>query len=94
VVLAASLYPVSSNEIQKFVELNAYTTAQVAVYEAAKKLYPEAVFIRDIPNFLVPEDLVALVEEELSHCLNPLSSIRVRERALEIIDVWFGDHVQ
>jgi len=94
VMLAASLYPVSSNEIQNFVELNAYTTAQVAVYEAAKELYPEAVFIRDIPNFLVPEDFVALVEEQLSHCLNPLSSIRVREKALEIIDVWFGGHAQ
>ncbi|WP_369019120.1 hypothetical protein QBE54_04290 [Thermatribacter velox] len=88
--LAASLYPLSSEAVQNFVELNAYTTAQVAVYEVAKELYPQAVFIRDIPNFLVPESLVSLVAEEIAHCANPLHSARVREKALEIIDVWFG----
>jgi len=90
VALAASLYPVLSGATQNFVELNAYTTAQVAIYEVVKELYPEAVFIRDIPNFLVPQDLVGLVEEEISRCANPLRSAQVRQRALEIIDVWFG----
>lgn len=70
--------------------VDVYTTAQVAIFEAARRLYPQAVYYRDIPNFLPSEILVRLVKEAIRRRENPLEDRAVQEEAHRLIDVWFG----
>lgn len=69
--------------------ITAFTTAQVIIYEEARKRYPQAVFIRDIPHFLPPQDFVHRVENALASCEDPMTSQDIREMASRLVDVWF-----
>lgn len=89
--MAKGVYPLNEGEVNDVGCIDAFSTAQVVIYEVAREKYPGTVFIRDIPNFLAPENFVHLVEEALSHCEDPLSSSLVRSEALRYIDVWFGN---
>lgn len=89
--MAKGVYPLNEGEVNDVGCIDAFSTAQVVIYEVAREKYPGTVFIRDIPNFLVPENFVCLVEGALSHCEDPLSSSLVRSEALRYIDVWFGN---
>ncbi|MEN3187572.1 MAG: hypothetical protein ABDK94_02130, partial [Atribacterota bacterium] len=90
VVVAKGISDLRSDRINETGVVNAYSTAQVAIFEAAFRLYPQSVYFRDIPNFIPSKTLVKLVEEALQRGENPLESQDVREEAHRLIDVWFG----
>ncbi|MGQ9622469.1 MAG: hypothetical protein ACUVTO_03345 [Candidatus Caldatribacteriaceae bacterium] len=90
VTMAKGVYPLDEGEVNDVGFIDAFSTAQVVIYEVAWERYPGAVFIRDIPNFLVPQNFVHLVEETISRCEDPFSSPLVRSEAFRCIDVWFG----
>lgn len=91
VTMAKGVYPLNEGEVNDVGFIDAFSTAQVVIYEVAKEKYPGTVFIRDIPNFLVPQNFVHLVEETISRCEDPFSSPLVRSEAFRYIDVWFGN---
>ncbi len=87
--LAGGFHPLRAHTLNDLGEINAYTTSQVLIYEAAHRLYPQAVYIRDIPHFLPPEHFVSLVRETLLSCRNPFASPEVEEAVREILNVSF-----
>lgn len=91
VVIAKGISDLRSGGINETGVVNAYSTAQVAIFEAAFRLYPQSVYFRDIPSFTPGETLVRLVEEVLRRGGNPLEDQSVQEEAHRLIDVWFGD---
>lgn len=91
VVIAKGISDLRSDRINEAGVVNAYSTAQVAIFEAAFRLYPQSVYVRDIPNFTPSETLVGLVEEVLRRGGNPLEDRNVQEEAHRLIDVWFGN---
>ncbi|MGC8777778.1 MAG: hypothetical protein ACP5Q4_03785 [Candidatus Caldatribacteriaceae bacterium] len=90
VQVAGGISSLRSGEVNEVGVINAYTTAQVAIFEAAFRLYPQSVYFRDIPNFTPSETLVALSEEVLMRGENPLEDPVVQREAHRLIDVWFG----
>ena len=90
VVLAKGFSSLQPGKINEVGVVDGYTTAQVAIFEAALRLYPQSVYYRDIPNFTPSKVLVVLVEEALARGQNPLEDPLVRMEAHRLIDVWFG----
>jgi len=90
-VLAKGFSSLQPGEINEVGVVDGYTTAQVAIFEAALRLYPQSVYYRDIPNFTPSKVLVTLVEEVLAKGQNPLEDPAVLKEAHRLIDVWFGD---
>jgi len=90
-VLAKGFSSLQPGEINEVGVVDGYTTAQVAIFEAALRLYPQSVYYRDIPNFTPSKVLVTLVEEALTGGRNPLEDPAVLKEAHRLIDVWFGD---
>jgi len=89
VQLAGGFYPLQKDALNDLGEITTYTTAQVLIYEAAHRLYPQAVYIRDIPHFLPPESFVDLVGEAIRSCRDPFSSPEVLREAQRLVEVWF-----
>ena len=89
VQLAGGFHPLQRDTLNDLGEITAYTTAQVLIYEAAHRLYPQAVYIRDIPHFLPPESFVGLVEGAIRSCRNPFSSPDVLREAQRLVEVSF-----
>jgi len=89
VQLAGGFHPLQRDTINDLGEVTAYTTAQVLIYEAAHRLYPQAVYIRDIPHFLPPEAFVDLVEGAIRSCQDPFSSPDVLREAQRLVEVSF-----
>jgi len=89
-VVAQGVSLLSSKETRDLGVANCYTTAQVAIFEAASSLYEEAVYFRDIPHFTPSSALVTFVREAFLRQENPLEDPRVKEEAHRLIDVWFA----
>ncbi|MGQ9623526.1 MAG: PKD domain-containing protein, partial [Candidatus Caldatribacteriaceae bacterium] len=70
-------------------EANAYTTAQVIIYEVAKSLKYD-VKCGDIPNFVPTEELVAAVRKALAECRDAQSDGVVRALATDAVVSVFG----
>ncbi|WP_438316971.1 hypothetical protein ACP6EK_01680 [Candidatus Caldatribacterium sp. SIUC1] len=87
--LAGGFHPLQKDALNDLGAITAYTTAQVLIYEAAHRLYPQAVYIRDIPHFLPPESFVRLVERVIRSCQDPFSSPEVTREAQRLVEVSF-----
>ena len=71
-------------------EANAYTTAQVIIYEVAKQLYPDQVKCSDIPGFVPTPELVEAVENALRECRDAQQDATVAQLASGIVRNLFG----
>ncbi len=71
-------------------EANAYTTAQVIIYEVAKQLYPGQVKCSDIPGFVPTPELVQAVENALRECRDAQQDATVSRLASGIVRNLFG----
>ncbi len=71
-------------------EANAYTTAQVIIYEVAKQLYPGQVKCSDIPGFVPTPELVQAVENVLKECRDAQQDATVSRLASGIVRNLFG----
>ena len=54
-------------------EANAYTTSQVMIYEAANQFFENALYLREVPDLVIPENLVEAVETAYRECRNPFN---------------------
>ncbi|MGQ9472925.1 MAG: hypothetical protein ACUVQZ_01070 [Candidatus Caldatribacteriaceae bacterium] len=86
--VVTNLVPGKVNQVEP---INAYTTAQVAIFEAIKRLYPQSIYFRDIPYLIPPETFLELVQEVLKEGGNPLEDKEVQKEAHRLMDVWFGE---
>lgn len=69
---------------------NAYTTAQVILYETALQLFPDSLTFRDIP-FLTPgSELLNSVISAYSNCVDPSQDSAVLALAETAINAMFG----
>jgi len=71
-------------------EANAYTTAQVIIYEVAKQLYPDQVQCSDIPAFVPTPELIEAVENALKECRDAQQDATVAQLASAIVRNLFG----
>jgi hypothetical protein len=71
-------------------EANAYTTAQVIIYEVAKQLYPDQVQCSDIPAFVPTPELIEAVENALKACRDAQQDATVAQLASAIVRNLFG----
>ncbi|WP_369019118.1 hypothetical protein QBE54_04280 [Thermatribacter velox] len=71
-------------------EANAYTTAQVIIYEVAKQLYPDQVQCSDIPGFVPTPELIEAVENALKECRDAQQDATVAQLASAIVRNLFG----
>ena len=52
-------------------EANAYTSCQVMIYEIANQYYENALYLREVPDLVIPENLVKAVEKVYREDRNP-----------------------
>jgi hypothetical protein len=52
-------------------EANAYTSCQVMVYEIANQYYENALYFREVPDLVIPENLIKAVEKVYREDRNP-----------------------
>uniref|UniRef100_A0A7V4WJB3 PKD domain-containing protein n=1 Tax=Candidatus Caldatribacterium saccharofermentans TaxID=1454753 RepID=A0A7V4WJB3_9BACT len=72
-------------------EANAYTTAQVIIYETIRKMYPEAAIkCSDIPEIKPPQDFVDAVRMALAGCRDAQTDRQVMKLATQIVSNCFG----
>ena len=54
-------------------EANAYTSCQVMIYEIANQYYENALYLREVPDLVIPENLVKAVEKVYREDRNPFN---------------------
>ena len=54
-------------------EANAYTSCQVMIYEIANQYYENALYLREVPDLVIPENLVKVVEKVYREDRNPFN---------------------
>ena len=54
-------------------EANAYSSCQVMVYEIANQYYENALYLREVPDLVIPENLVKAVEKVYREDRNPFN---------------------
>ena len=54
-------------------EANVYTSCQVMIYEIANQYYENALYLREIPDLVIPENLVKSVEKVYQENRNPFN---------------------
>ncbi|NLJ49199.1 MAG: hypothetical protein GX428_06400 [Candidatus Atribacteria bacterium] len=54
-------------------EANAYTSCQVMIYEIANQYYENALYLREVPDLVIPENLVKSVEKVYRENRNPFN---------------------
>jgi len=56
---------------------NAYTTSQVMIYEVANELFKNALYLREVPDLVIPDKLVEAVENDYRECRDPFDDINI-----------------
>ena len=84
------IYPLTAGVVNDAGEANYYTTAQVIIYEEAKKLYPDQVKCSDIPNFVPTPQLLEAVKNALMNCRDAQQVSCVQCLARNIVRNMFG----
>ncbi|HSV31772.1 MAG TPA: hypothetical protein VLH40_07110 [Atribacteraceae bacterium] len=65
---------------------DSYTSAQVFVYEVANALFPDALYLEEVPDLVLPTELVAAVEQVYWECRNPFADPDLTRRVTELVN--------
>ncbi|MCX6089208.1 MAG: hypothetical protein NTX88_02315 [Candidatus Atribacteria bacterium] len=67
-------------------EANAYTSSQVLIYEIANELFKNALYIREVPDLVIPEELVNAVKNVYRECRNPFTDHPIHDQVQSIVN--------
>jgi|GEM_PF-5759118 len=89
-IVKKGIYPLTTGITNDVGEANAYTTAQVILYEVIKANYPDAIKCSDIPNLVPSDNIVNAVKSTLSQCRDAQRDSTVLTLAREEASVFVG----
>ena len=84
-IVVKQVIGIQSGKMNEAGVANAYTTSQVMVYEVANELFKNALYLREVPDLVIPDKLVVAVENDYCKCQNPFNDVTIHNMVENLV---------
>jgi len=88
-IVIKQVFSIPSETFNSVGTANAYTSCQVLVFEVANQLFENALYLREVPDLVIPENLLKSVEKAYQDSRNPFSDPDVIRLVKDIVSHQF-----